>query len=50
MINRRYAAPPPALGGSHKSITIGKTGERVVMSHVLENGHESVPLDPMSVS
>jgi hypothetical protein len=24
-------------------ITIGKTGERVVMSHVLENGHESVP-------
>jgi hypothetical protein len=42
MINRRYAAPSSALGGSHKSITIGKTGERVVMSHVLENGHENV--------
>jgi len=36
MINRRYAAPPPALGGSTNFITIGKTGERVVTSDVLK--------------
>jgi hypothetical protein len=36
------AHPPPAVGGSHRIPNIGKTGERVVASSRLENGHESV--------
>ena len=30
------------MGGSHRIPNIGKTGERVVASSRLENGHESV--------
>jgi hypothetical protein len=30
------------MGGSHKIPNIGKTGERIVVSSSLENGHESV--------
>src|SRR4051812_36040656 len=44
MINRRHTAPSPAMGGSHRIPNIGKTGERVVASSSLENGHESVIL------
>jgi hypothetical protein len=32
------------MGGSHRIPNIGKTGERVVASSNLENGHESVLL------
>jgi hypothetical protein len=40
MINRRHTAPPPAMGGSPQNPNIGKTGERIVASSSLENGHE----------